>query len=154
NRSYTTFPTTHSPQQPTTLSSIEKARIQPKARKTSKRFSPLRLNLLIAGGFLAGMLILILIIKMVGLPVPNIPAPPTRPVSKMWAFRTNDYIDSSPAVANGVVYVGSDDNKIYAIDTQSGQQKWVFATGSYVNSSPAVVDGVVYVGSVDHNVYA
>ena len=61
---------------------------------------------------------------------------------------------SSPAVANGVVYVGSDDNKFYALKTTTGEILWNYPTGDYVDSSPAVANGKVYVGSYDGNVYA
>ncbi|MGZ3616807.1 MAG: beta-alanine-activating enzyme beta-propeller domain-containing protein [Ktedonobacteraceae bacterium] len=61
---------------------------------------------------------------------------------------------SSPAVVNGVVYIGSDDGSLYAFNAQTGTQLWRVTTGSNINSSPAVVNGVVYVGSHDSNVYA
>jgi len=57
-------------------------------------------------------------------------------------------------VSNGVVYVGSGDKNLYAIDAGTGKEKWRFTTGSYVVSSPAVSNGVVYVGSLDKNLYA
>ena len=64
-------------------------------------------------------------------------------------------MQSSPAVANGVVYFGSDDNNVYALNANTGAKLWSYATGSLaVASSPAVANGVVYVGSDDHNVYA
>jgi hypothetical protein len=63
-------------------------------------------------------------------------------------------VDSSPAVADGTVFVGSCDNKVYALNEFTGALKWSYTTGSWVESSPAVVDGVVYVGSDDWNVYA
>jgi len=61
---------------------------------------------------------------------------------------------SSPAVANGVVYVGSDDGNIYALNTRSGSKLWSYHTGSHVQSSPAFANGVVYFGSADDTVYA
>jgi outer membrane protein assembly factor BamB len=61
---------------------------------------------------------------------------------------------SSPAVANGVVYVGSDDGNLYALNARTGVKLWSYATGGAVFSSPAVANGVVYVGSDDGNVYA
>ena len=66
------------------------------------------------------------------------------------------YVDSSPAVANGVVYVGSYDNNLYALNATTGTMLWSFTTGGGVYSSPAVANGVVYVGSWDFNgdVYA
>ena len=54
---------------------------------------------------------------------------------------------SSPAVVDGVVYVGSDDGNVYALNASSGAKLWNYTTGGDVYSSPAVVGGVVYVGS-------
>jgi outer membrane protein assembly factor BamB len=53
---------------------------------------------------------------------------------------------SSPAVVDGVVYVGSDDGALYAIDAESGGDPlWLFATGSKTVQSPVVVgDEVVF----------
>jgi outer membrane protein assembly factor BamB len=64
-----------------------------------------------------------------------------------WSYTTgihNDYYSSSPAVASGLVYIGSD--KLYALDIKTGVLKWSYTTGSDV-STPAVFNGVVYVGS-------
>jgi outer membrane protein assembly factor BamB len=55
---------------------------------------------------------------------------------------------------NGVVYVGSSDDHLYAINASNGLGLWQFTTGGFVDSSPAVANGVVYVGSDDTNVYA
>jgi outer membrane protein assembly factor BamB len=63
-------------------------------------------------------------------------------------------VASAPAVANGLVYVGSDDDHLYALDARTGAQVWSAATGGPIWSSPAVADGVVYVGSADSYVYA
>jgi outer membrane protein assembly factor BamB len=60
---------------------------------------------------------------------------------------------SSPAVVNGVVYFGSDDGNVYALNASTGAKLWSFATGGEVGSSPAVVNGVVYIGGAG-NVYA
>jgi eukaryotic-like serine/threonine-protein kinase len=73
---------------------------------------------------------------------------------KKWTFHTGNRVYSSPKVVDGVVYVGSSDKNMYAIDARSGQKKWTFLTDGAVSSSPEVVDGVVYVGSDDKNVYA
>jgi outer membrane protein assembly factor BamB len=56
-------------------------------------------------------------------------------------------------VANGVVYVGSDDNNVYALNAGTGAFVWKYTTGGAVYSSPAVANGMVYVGSADGNVY-
>src|SRR5439155_1078123 len=77
-------------------------------------------------------------------------------LSVYWIARgyVDNGINSSPAVANGMVYVGSADNKVYAISALGGDIHWTHTTDGDVNSSPAVLNGVVYVGSNDHKVYA
>ena len=76
--------------------------------------------------------------------------------AQKWTFLTGDNVQSSPAIgADGTVYVGSRDNKVYALDGATGAKKWEFLTGGFVESSPAVgADGTVYVGSFDGKVYA
>ncbi len=61
-----------------------------------------------------------------------------------WDFTTAGQMLSSPAVADGVVYVGSADHKLYAIDAHTGTQKWNVTLAYGVDSSPAVADDVVY----------
>ena len=65
-----------------------------------------------------------------------------------------DVFLSSPAIANGLVYFGSGDNNVYAVDAATGAERWKFTTGNVVHASPAVSNGVVYVGSWDRNLYA
>lgn len=71
-----------------------------------------------------------------------------------WKFHTDGEVVSSPAVVNGVVYMGSNDGKLYAIDEATGAMRWKFKTGARVSSSPAVANGVVYFGSYDGFFYA
>jgi outer membrane protein assembly factor BamB len=62
---------------------------------------------------------------------------------------------SSPAVANGVVYISpAYDNNLYALNAKTGTKLWSYMTGNFVYSSPAVANGVVYVGSDSDAVYA
>ena len=63
-------------------------------------------------------------------------------------------MDSSPAFADGVVYFGSTDDYLYALDATTGQEKWKFKMGGHAVSSPVVAGGVVYVGSSDGYLYA
>jgi eukaryotic-like serine/threonine-protein kinase len=71
-----------------------------------------------------------------------------------WKFKTGGRVYSSPAVAGGVVFVGSTDGNLYAIDAATGAERWKFATKGRVVSSPAVHAGVVYFASYDSNFYA
>src|SRR5439155_5076618 len=71
----------------------------------------------------------------------------------LWTGTTGSTIESSPTVANGVVFIGSDDGKLYAFPAagcgqSSCQPLWTGPIGFPVfNSSPAVVHGTVYIGS-------
>ena len=72
-----------------------------------------------------------------------------------WSFTTGGAVFSSPAIgADGTIYIGSLDSKVYAISLDSSL-KWSFTTGGVVRSSPAIgADGTIYVGSRDHKLYA
>lgn len=62
--------------------------------------------------------------------------------------------ESSPLVANGLVYVGDWRGKVYALDAATGEERWSFQTGGKVKGSVALSGGRVFVGSYDHRVYA
>jgi outer membrane protein assembly factor BamB len=65
-----------------------------------------------------------------------------------------DVFTSSPTLAGGIVYFGSGDHNVYALDATTGKLKWKFSTGNVVHASPAVINGVVYIGSWDRYFYA
>jgi len=71
-----------------------------------------------------------------------------------WKFKTSGKIFSSPVIYNEVVYVGSEDKYLYAINKETGEVKWKFETGGAVHSAPAIVDGTVYFTSFDGFCYA
>ena len=53
----------------------------------------------------------------------------------------------SAAVAGGVVYMASEDGRLFALDAKSGQQKWVTTfSRQRPCGSPAVAYGVVFIG--------
>ncbi len=67
---------------------------------------------------------------------------------ELWQFKTGDAIESSVAVAEDVVYLGSMDEHLYAIDLAGGKQKWKLKVGP-VKAPPAVAKGVVYFGDLE-----
>jgi parallel beta-helix repeat protein len=71
----------------------------------------------------------------------------------LWSYTTGNSVTSSPAVVDGRVYVGSLDNRVYALNATNGAFLWSYTTGNSVTSSPAVAGSRVYVGSGDDNVY-
>jgi len=80
------------------------------------------------------------------------PPPPVQSGS-IWAFRADDAINTAPAIAQGIIYFGTDAGTCYAVDT-TGEERWQFTTGQAVESSPAVGNGVVYFGCADGRCYA
>ncbi len=72
----------------------------------------------------------------------------------LWVFPTNGKVWSSPIVANGIVYFGSLDHHVYAVDAKTGSKIWDFTTNDHVYPTPAYYNNVIYVGSDDHNFYA
>ncbi len=71
-----------------------------------------------------------------------------------WSYTTGGGIPSSPAIVNGVVYVGSQDDNLYAFNATTGAKLWSYSTGGFIQSSSAVANGIVYVGSNDGHLYA
>ncbi len=71
----------------------------------------------------------------------------------LWRFPAEGPIDSSPAIYMGVVYVGSDDTYLYALDERNGRMLWRVQLGDKVKSSPAVSNGIVVVGCEDKKIY-
>ena len=70
-------------------------------------------------------------------------------------------IHSSPAIADGVAYVGSDDLYLYAIDIETGRQMWRFLArpnefqgAGPVQSSPVIAGGSVYFGTIANRLFA
>ena len=61
---------------------------------------------------------------------------------------------STPAIADGVLYVGAEDGTLHAIDQGTGASIWTDDLGGAIESSPAVANGVVYVGSTTGALYA
>ena len=74
--------------------------------------------------------------------------------AERWRFAAGGPVDSSPAVVNGVVYIGGGDGALLALEAATGEELWRLQTDGVVGSSPAVVEGVVYIGSSDGFVYA
>ena len=60
---------------------------------------------------------------------------------------------SQPIVENAVLYVGSLDHNLYALDAQTGIMKWSFNTGNSILNAPTISNGRIYLGSNDGKIY-
>jgi outer membrane protein assembly factor BamB len=80
----------------------------------------------------------------------------------IWKFETKgekkydfaDYFHSTPVLYNSIVYFGSGDGNVYAVDIESGTLKWQFLTGGIVHTTPAIDNNKLFIGSFDGCVYA
>ena len=72
-----------------------------------------------------------------------------------WTYPTGDPVLSSPALSAGVLYVGSYDQNLHAVNAVDGSFRWSFSVkptrtnqASYIYSSPAIApDGTIYFGT-------
>jgi outer membrane protein assembly factor BamB/tRNA A-37 threonylcarbamoyl transferase component Bud32 len=71
-----------------------------------------------------------------------------------WRVRAKRAITSSPALANDVIFYGSVDGNLYAIDAKTGWSIWRFRMDRGTISSPQVADNMVFIGSADGNIYS
>lgn len=81
---------------------------------------------------------------------------PLSPYEPVVLSSANDSIRTTPEVSElGIIYFGSDDGHVYAINAETGEELWKYGTGAPVRSSPRVgADGVIYVGSDSGEVHA
>ncbi|MDP6156560.1 MAG: PQQ-binding-like beta-propeller repeat protein [Candidatus Thermoplasmatota archaeon] len=76
----------------------------------------------------------------------------------VWAFDTWESIQSSPAIAGGMVFFGGFDRKIWALDAAGNgdgttNEVWNYTTEDIIHSSPAISNGRLFIGSDDDKLY-
>ena len=78
--------------------------------------------------------------------------------SENWKFSTGNSVRSNITAHNGVVYAGSNDGNLYAIN-DDGTEKWSFSAaaggslGEYVQTTPSVIDTSVFIGAQNGELY-
>jgi len=84
-------------------------------------------------------------------------AAPPATLAVKWTYDAGESVESSAAIADGAVYVGSTKGELLALDLETGKLRWKYATGpnGFIGeSSPAVHDGAVFVGDLAGTVHA
>jgi outer membrane protein assembly factor BamB len=66
----------------------------------------------------------------------------------LWKFETKDNIEATAVIVDGVVYIGSMDEHLYAIDLKTGKEKWNYKGGPF-KASASVRGDAVYAGDQD-----
>ena len=80
--------------------------------------------------------------QMSGVSAANLPTTP----QLLWTFSTRAPIESTAAILGQVVYVGSMDSTLYAVELNSGKLKWKYAAHAAIKSSPLVYEGGIFFG--------
>lgn len=71
------------------------------------------------------------------------------PLERWWMVKAGGAVKSSPVVAGGRVFFGSDDGSLRAVALEDGSNVWTTALGGPVEAAPLVAEGVVYVGAAE-----
>lgn len=79
---------------------------------------------------------------------------PEPPKGFVWGARLPGRTSSSAALAHGLAYVGSEANKLLALDQETGKVAWELALPASVLGNPTVTEDALYVGSDDGRLYA
>ena len=61
---------------------------------------------------------------------------------------------STPVIRGNLVYFGSHDNNVYAVNLDDGSEEWRFSTKGTVAGRPLIFRDLVVVGSFDKKIYA
>jgi outer membrane protein assembly factor BamB len=83
----------------------------------------------------------------------------TRP-RLLWKFKADDEVNSSPAYAGGLVYVGTNNGAVYAVNARTGRLRWRatsftrFFRREYFYATPTIAYGRVYIGNTDGTLFA
>lgn len=76
------------------------------------------------------------------------------PLDLLWKFKTGGPLYASPVIAHGILYIGSTDGKLYALDAKAWGIKWVFDAGEAIRYSATVFGDRVYFSARNNKVYA
>src|SRR5271166_4018157 len=85
--------------------------------------------------------------------VTSSPVPKT--LKLLWTFDAGESIESSAAIVDGVVYVGSQSADLIAVSLADGKLLWKYKVKDGIGeSSPAVRAGIVVVGDLSGAIHA
>ena len=74
--------------------------------------------------------------------------------SPIWTFTCEDEIRGTASYQEGVLYIGSYDHNLYALETTNGKFIWKYAANGGIVSKPAIYDNKLYFGSTDQYIHS
>ncbi len=77
----------------------------------------------------------------------------TTQISVDWTFETSGRVYSTPVVEGNMVYFGSGDHLIYAVDIRTGNEEWSYRTEGEVHATPAIDGDRIFISSADGKLY-
>lgn len=78
---------------------------------------------------------------------------PNQSIKPLWSFQCEDEIRGTATYDNGMVYIGTYDNNLYALNAATGEFVWKHATEGGVVTKPVVYEQTVIFGSEDNRLY-
>ena len=81
------------------------------------------------------------------------PGPTEKPVL-IWSRKADAPVYFHPVLAGGVLYVGSDDGHVYALDALTGHERWEFDAGAEARPGAAIAGGLLFVATADGVLHA
>lgn len=75
-------------------------------------------------------------------------------IKPLWRFACEDEVRAGLAFSDGLLFVPSYDNNLYALSAEKGEFVWKYPTEGGIGSTPYVAEGLVIFGSTDGVVYA
>jgi len=71
----------------------------------------------------------------------------------VWTVETGNYVNDTPAVADGKVIFGGCDGQVRIVSPADGRELSTIDAGGYVAGSPAVADGRIYVANYEEKLF-
>ncbi len=72
----------------------------------------------------------------------------------IWKFTAKSGIYSSPVIDNNIIYFGSNDSCLYALDKNTGKTIWSYRTGGQIKSKPLIYNETIIFNSTDGLIYS
>lgn len=91
--------------------------------------------------------------KIPGVPPQVAPPPPPPSREPAWTFTTGSPVWAGVILADGVLFAGSDDGSVTALDASTGAKRWSFPTEGAIRARPTLSGRSLLVQSDDGHLY-
>jgi len=71
-----------------------------------------------------------------------------------WSRKIRSRVESSPVLASGRLYFGSEDGTLYAIRARDGALRWRYRANGAIKGGPALARGILYFGDYGGRLHA